>query len=262
MALKRPSAGQLIIVMTQREQLTLPYEALETLHASAVGCEKVVQSASSSGTTTGSADLVQQRSEGAAPQGPLATRCGRYRSTAFCGWIKGGVSRVKTRKRGGRQWFGVWLPLAEAGQVEAQIAVGWEYFRGELATQDLAAAERWFMAAEANRAEMGYLQLAKMLMLMGDDDRIAEVFKSRQWKTGPMVYLQARHLARNGADDAAVVAALNDGAALGHIPSKMMLLQRRNPGWRRVISLPSEIALLARLLPMWWHDRHDERVAH
>lgn len=140
-----------------------------------------------------------------------------------------------TQKRDGQQWFGSWLPLAEAGQLEAQIAVGWEYFRGKLIAQDLGAAERWFMAAEAKRVEIGYLQLVKMLILVGDDARISEVFASRQWKTGPMVYRHALHLMRSGADDAIITSTLKAGAELGHIPS---------------------------LLPLWWRDRHHERVAH
>lgn len=88
------------------------------------------------------------------------------------------------QKRDGQQWFGSWLPLAEAGQLEAQIAVGWEYFRGELTAQDLGAAERWFMAAEANRVEIGYLQLVKMLMLVGDDARISAFSRAVSGRLG------------------------------------------------------------------------------
>lgn len=159
-------------------------------------------------------------------------------------------------------WLDTWLQLAEAGQLDAPIAVGWEYFRGELTSQDLATAERWFMAAEANRAEAGYFQLTKMLTLLGNDERLGQIFARCQWKTGPMAYLHARHLKTKGADLATIVSRLKLGAEVGHIPCKILLLQHNHPGWRRAMSLPSEIPLLVRFIRIWLRDSDDERVAH
>ena len=78
-----------------------------------------------------------------------------------------------------------WKALAELGHVDAQLALGWEFARGEVVDLDIATAWNWFERAAASGQEEALLHRARFLQLRGVPDGIRELRKlalSGNWK--------------------------------------------------------------------------------
>src|ERR1700733_6693082 len=60
-----------------------------------------------------------------------------------------------------------WTTAASSGNVEAQLALAWEYARGEVVASDITTAWHWFDRAAASGQEEALLQRARFLQLRG-----------------------------------------------------------------------------------------------
>ncbi|HEY0802232.1 MAG TPA: hypothetical protein VGD54_15450 [Steroidobacteraceae bacterium] len=60
-----------------------------------------------------------------------------------------------------------WMAAASAGSVDAQLALAWEYSRGDVVDQDIAAAWHWFERAAASGEAEALVHHARFLQLRG-----------------------------------------------------------------------------------------------
>ncbi len=158
-----------------------------------------------------------------------------------------------------REWLDHWVPKAEAGDTEAQIALGWEYAKGDLLAKDIKAAERWFMAAEQKSPELGYFNLMK-LMFIEDDRRIDDLFHLHEWKMGAIYYIYGWYRTQRGADHSEIAELFTLGSKRGHLPSQIRLHQIGKSVWSRLCGVPYEAKLIGRAVAIWWRNREDVRV--
>jgi TPR repeat protein len=70
--------------------------------------------------------------------------------------------RVKRRAR-----FPEWIAAATAGNVDAQLALAWEYARGDIVDPDIAAAWSWFERAADSGQDEALVNRARFLQLRG-----------------------------------------------------------------------------------------------
>jgi hypothetical protein len=158
-----------------------------------------------------------------------------------------------------KEWLDYWVPKAEAGDPEAQIALGWEYQKGELLAKDIDAAKRWFMAAENECPELGYFNLMKM-MSIEDHHSIDEIFRISEWRMGAIYYIYGWYRAQKGADNAELADLFTLGSKRGHLPSQIRMHQIGRSVWSRLWGFPYEAKLIGRALVIWWRNRDDVRV--
>jgi TPR repeat protein len=64
-----------------------------------------------------------------------------------------------------RAHFPQWMSAAMAGDVDAQLAIAWEYARGEVVDLDIAAAWNWFERAANSGQEEALVNRARFLQL-------------------------------------------------------------------------------------------------
>src|ERR1700722_18324810 len=70
-----------------------------------------------------------------------------------------------------------WLAAASSGDVNAQLALAWEYARGDAVDPDLVMAWNWFERAAASGQEDGLLHRARFLQLRGVPEGVRELRK-------------------------------------------------------------------------------------
>jgi TPR repeat protein len=81
-------------------------------------------------------------------------------------------------QRKASEWKAHFLPLAEEGDPTAQIAVAWEYWRGEYFPRDLKKSEEIFRSAENRSWEITIFNLMKMYYIEKSDE-LLYLFKER-----------------------------------------------------------------------------------
>lgn len=92
-----------------------------------------------------------------------------------------------------------WTAAASAGDVEAQLALAWEYARGEAVEADLVAAWHWFDRAASSGREEGRLHRAHFLQLRGVPEGVRELRKlaaKGNWKA--QFWLAGHHQSQAG----------------------------------------------------------------
>jgi TPR repeat protein len=70
-----------------------------------------------------------------------------------------------------------WTTAASSGNVEAQLALAWEYARGDVVVPDITTAWHWFDRATASGQEEALLQRARFLQLRGVPQGVRDLRK-------------------------------------------------------------------------------------
>ncbi|MCA1359757.1 sel1 repeat family protein [Bradyrhizobium sp. IC3069] len=70
-----------------------------------------------------------------------------------------------------------WIAAASSGDVDAQLALAWEYARGDAVAPDLVTAWNWFDRAASSGQENGVLHRARFLQLRGVPEGVRELRK-------------------------------------------------------------------------------------
>jgi TPR repeat protein len=70
-----------------------------------------------------------------------------------------------------------WMAAASSGDVNAQLALAWEYARGDAVDLDLVTAWNWFDRAASSGQEDGLLHRARFLQLRGVPEGVRELRK-------------------------------------------------------------------------------------
>lgn len=159
-----------------------------------------------------------------------------------------------------RTWAERFLPPAEQGNLEAQMAVGWAYFRGEHFPRDLEAAEKWFRRAATNDEE-GFFQLIKMLIIE-KNKKAHDVYGEREWRLGSIDMIYAQYLIRTGASDSIVKPILVKAASKGNLYANLGLHSVGHRGFRRILGLPREGRILLQIFRAYLSNGQDERLRY
>jgi TPR repeat protein len=90
-----------------------------------------------------------------------------------------------------------WTIAASSGDIEAQLALAWEYARGDVVAPDITTAWNWFDRAAASGQEEALLQRARFLQLRGVPQGVRDLRKlsaNDNWKAQfwLAVYYQAQ----------------------------------------------------------------------
>ncbi|MCA1511018.1 hypothetical protein [Bradyrhizobium sp. NBAIM01] len=70
-----------------------------------------------------------------------------------------------------------WIAAASSGDVDAQLALAWEYARGDAVDPDFVTALSWFDRAASSGQERGVLHRARFLQLRGVPEGVRELRK-------------------------------------------------------------------------------------
>lgn len=159
-------------------------------------------------------------------------------------------------------WVQHFLPLAESGDVDAQLAVGWEYFRGGNLPRDLKLSESWFRrAANQGAGEKAIFQLIKMLIIT-KNPRLEDVYKENSWNLGAIDLIYALYKRRQGMPEEDILPLFEKAAFKGNLYAALQCHIARNRGWRRVLGVTAEIQLCWRILQAGIANRNDERLLY
>ncbi len=85
-----------------------------------------------------------------------------------------GYAENRAKRRAG---IAEWTTAASSGNVEAQLALAWEYARGDVVVPDMTTAWHWFDRAAASGQEDALLQRARFLQLRGVPQGVRDLRK-------------------------------------------------------------------------------------
>lgn len=157
------------------------------------------------------------------------------------------------------EWIDYFMPRAEAGDADAQIAVGLAHSAGKHLEKDVEAAEKWFRQAATTIGDEGYFHLIKVL-INEDSPRVLDVFSEKDEWTHPSIYLLVgEHLIRRG-DKEGGLNILKTGAENGSLSAEISLLINQYDGIRRILSLPAAFPLVVREATIRSKDKKDPRI--
>jgi TPR repeat protein len=92
-----------------------------------------------------------------------------------------------------------WIAAASSGDVDAQLALAWEYARGDAVDPDLVTAWNWFDRAASSGREDGLLHRARFLQLRGVPEGVRELRKlavKGNWRA--QFWLASHHQSQTG----------------------------------------------------------------
>jgi hypothetical protein len=92
-----------------------------------------------------------------------------------------------------------WIAAASSGDVDAQLALAWEYARGDAVDPDLVMAWNWFDRAASSGQEDALLHRARFLQLRGVPEGVRELRKlavKGNWKA--QFWLASHHQSQSG----------------------------------------------------------------
>src|SRR5688572_17257175 len=124
------------------------------------------------------------------------------------------------------EWIAYFMPRAEAGEPDAQVAVGLAYAAGKYLSKDSEEAEKWFRRAAQSLGDECYFHLIKTLII-DESPRVMEVFSEKDEWGHPSIYLLVgEHLLRTG-DRQKGLDILKLGAKRGSLSSRISHLKYR-----------------------------------
>lgn len=139
-----------------------------------------------------------------------------------------------------QNWADYFLPLAEGGNVDAQIAVGWEYFRGEVLPQDERLAEAWFRRAQLSIGELAIYNIIKMYHI-ANNPKIDEVFQEKEaWSLGAIDLIYAQSLIKRGLKQEGILR-LRSAKEKGNLYAAIKYHQETHRGIKRILGFPFEM---------------------
>ena len=156
-------------------------------------------------------------------------------------------------------WLAHFLPMAEAGDVDAQIALGWEYAAGRMVKADLGESERWFRAAEKTLGERSLFYLIKALLIKRSERADAVFNERKEWNLGAIYMLYGGHLFLNGRQ-AKGLELLKTGWERGNLFSGLHYLRHRYGVIGAVVSSPLALYIVGKIVYIKYNNKDDDRV--
>ncbi len=135
-------------------------------------------------------------------------------------------------------WVSHFLPFAEGGNVEAQIAVGWAYYSGEIFPKNIERSIYWFRSAQRYGYELGAFSLIKMFKIERMEE-INNVFKENDiWELGAIYLVYGDYIFLNG-NEVRAKEMWRIAYKKGNLFGKIRLIQSKRKGfiWRAISSL-------------------------
>lgn len=157
-----------------------------------------------------------------------------------------------------------WITAAEAGDVKAQVTLGWEYARGEVVGLDIATAWNWFERAAASGQDEAVAHRARFLQLRGVPEGARELRQLAlrgNWKA--QFWLARYYQSRVGrVSQLRAVVWYDRSAKRGNVAAKLAKLgqlARIAPPKSKVIFAAKGVAeLVAIIWQMTWHAQQIE----
>lgn len=172
------------------------------------------------------------------------------------------MSSEETIEAKAERWVGHFLPLAERGDATAQLAVAWEYARGNYLPRDLDKAESWFRrASEDGAGERAILQLINML-IRRRPERVDDVYREKPWTLGAIDVAFAVHKKNCGMPDVEVVSILERGRNKGNLLADLKLHAIRYRGIKRILHLIEGLRILIKIIRIGMKDKEDYRIIY
>ena len=156
-----------------------------------------------------------------------------------------------------------WTAAASAGDVEAQLALAWEYARGDAVEADLVAAWHWFDRAASSGREDGRLHRARFLQLRGVPEGVRELRKlaaKGNWEA--QFWLAWHHQSQTGRmSQLRAVVWLDRSYKNGNSGAKLAKLAQL----MRIARLPSKAVFAARVIVeaisvLWLLNRQEQEI--
>lgn len=101
----------------------------------------------------------------------------------------------------GQKWREYFIPRAELGDPDAQMAVGIGYANGEMVPKDLTKAEFWLRLSAERLGENAFFTLLKIFS-REESLKTNKIFAEKEeWELGAIYLIYGRYLIRNGQRD-------------------------------------------------------------
>ena len=161
-------------------------------------------------------------------------------------------------------WLTEYRRLADGGDATAQIALAWEYGRGENVAKDMDAAVGLFRQAERKKRGLARFYLAKLKLLNQDPTFRNEIPDHYEPEFGPAFYLMgvARKrgiLCEPNLDEA--IRYFELGARDNHLVSKFFAWKLRNMSpLQRITTFPHAVCLSIKMVIIKFRNVNDMRI--
>lgn len=164
--------------------------------------------------------------------------------------------------------YAAYLPLAEEGQLEAQIMLGWMKENGQGVSRDLTGALEWYRKAAERESSVAQFYLGAILMQTGaHSEALLWYKKSAAAEYMPAVYRLAwAYESGRGTsiDKDQALTLFKQNANRGHLPSKMALAQKMFQGtqghFMRLWGLYEVLKTYLMTVVVAWKDMRDDRI--
>jgi TPR repeat protein len=167
------------------------------------------------------------------------------------------------------EWLNETKQRAELGDRNAQIALAWEYIKGELVEKDVTNAISLFRKAELHKPEIARFNLAKAKMLEGDRTFQEDILQDCNAGFGPALWLMGMYALRRmyalrGAHrQEALEEALRYfrlATQSGHLPSEGKVWRLERGLWSRISSFRYAARISFRMGSIKLRNKDDQRI--
>lgn len=164
--------------------------------------------------------------------------------------------------------YAAYLSLAEDGQLDAQIMVGWMKENAQGVSRDLAGALEWYRKAAESESPLAQFHLGAILMQTGaHSEALSWYEKAAAMEYMPAVYRLAwAYESGTGTptDKDHALDLFSQNAKRGHLPSKMVLAKKMLRGTQGSLMRPLGIYQVLKTYVLTiiiaWRDIRDDRV--
>ncbi|AMX93296.1 sel1 repeat family protein [Mesorhizobium sp. M7A.F.Ca.US.014.04.1.1] len=158
-----------------------------------------------------------------------------------------------------QRWIEYFIPLAEQGDPDAQLAVGIGYANGVMVEKDLMLAELWLRRAEEKKGEEATFVLIKTFS-REESPKTLDIFAEKaEWELGAIYLICGRYLMRNG-DVKRGRLLLKKGWEKGNIIAGISFISSGYGKPWRFFLLPVVLPLLIESVIVKAKDQADERI--
>lgn len=158
-----------------------------------------------------------------------------------------------------QRWFEYFMPRAERGDAQAQLAVGIGYANGKMVPKDLQKAELWLRLAANKMGERAVFHLMKILS-REQSPRTKEVFEEKaEWNLGAIYLIYGRFVLRSG-DTKLGRLYLKKGWEKGSIIAGISFFASKYRKPWKIVTLPIVLPLIVKAAIIKVRNKDDPRV--
>ncbi|MGX9117923.1 hypothetical protein ACWTU6_14750 [Mesorhizobium sp. BHbsci] len=157
------------------------------------------------------------------------------------------------------KWKDYFLPRAESGDPDAQLAVGLDFAAGRYLPKDLGQSEFWLRKASEKLGERPLFQWMKILVLARDPLVHTLFAEKNDWRLGAIYYLYGFYLASEGRTNEAKTI-LEKGMNKGSLFSEALYYRYKYAWPVRIIMFPRIIITAIKSFFVARANKDDDRV--